>query len=131
MRILHLICVINWLVVGCKEQSNNNFAVSQDTIQNELNKSTLADNEKEKADQTTCNFENGTHAATVEYYNPKTQHKAKYELKVNVKDCKVIRINFPNGGWLDEDHIPQTQIDRTNEAMLTDDKGRQWKVHLN
>ena len=87
MRILPLICIINWLVAGCKEPSNSNFAVSQDTIRNKLNKSSLADNEKDKVDQMTCDFENGIHSATADYDNPKTGHTAKYELIVHVKDC--------------------------------------------
>lgn len=130
MRILPLICIVNWLVAGCKEPSNSNFAVPQGTIRNEPDKSSLTDNEKDKVGQTTCDFENGIHAATADYFNPKTGHIAKYELEVRVKDCKVIRIDFPNGGWLDEGHIPQAPINKTKEAVLIDDKGRQWKIHL-
>jgi hypothetical protein len=128
MRILILLLITIWLTLGCREPSNSSFVVPNDATP--YNPNTPSAIEKERADETNCDFENGTHSATVDYYNPKTRHTAIYELKVHVKDCKIVQIDFPNGGWLDEDHIPQTQINRNREAMLTDDKGRQWKIHL-
>ena len=129
MRILILLLITTWLVLGCRDSSNSSVVVRQDTVQYEPNAPTVAGNEKE-AVETNCDIKDGSHSATVDYYNPKTGHTAKYELVVHVEDCKIVQIDFPNGGWLDEDHIPRAQINSDKEAVLRDDKGRQWKIHL-
>ncbi len=137
MRTLILFLLTTWLIFGCREPSKSSSVASQDTAQHKPNTSSVDGNEnelniaKEEAGRKNCGFKDGTHSAAVDYFNPKTNHTAKYGLKVHVKDCKIIQIDFPNGGWLDEDHIPQTQINENKEAVLKDDKGRQWKVHLN
>lgn len=137
MRILTLLLITTWLALGCGESSNSSTAVELDTAQYAPNISTETGNEievridtKEEAKKTGCNFKDGTHSATVDYYNPQTGHTAKYELEVHVEDCKVVQIDFPNGGWLDEDHIPATEINEAGDAALKDDKGRAWKIRL-
>jgi hypothetical protein len=131
MRKLILFLLTTWLIFGCKEPSKRSSVTSQDTAQHKTNTENELNIAKEVVGETNCGFKDGTHSAAVDYFNPKTNHTAKYDLKVHVKDCKIIQIDFPNGGWLDEDHIPQTQINENKEAVLKDDKGRQWKVHLN
>jgi hypothetical protein len=137
MRILILLLMTAGLAIGCREPSNNIGTVLHDTTQYEPKASTeigydieIKIDKKEETEETGCEFEDGTHAATVNYYNPQTGHTAKYELEVQVEDCKVVQIDFPNGGWLDEDHIPATEINDTGDAALKDDKGRDWKIHL-
>jgi hypothetical protein len=138
MRILILLLITTGLAIGCREPSNNIDAVHQDTTQYEAKPSAeighyieiKIDTEK-KSKEKTCGFTDGTHSATADYYNPKTDHTAKYyDLQVRVKDCKVVQIDFPNGGWLDESHIPATEINDNGDATLKDDKGRTWKIHL-
>jgi major membrane immunogen (membrane-anchored lipoprotein) len=126
MRILVLTLIITWLLSTCGTSSNKSHVVSNNSAQYELN--TIID--KKEASNTNCGFKDGTYFASADYHNPKTKHTAKYELQVHVKDCKVVQIDFPNGGWLDEDHIPATQINESKEAVLKDDKGRQWKIRL-
>jgi hypothetical protein len=136
MRTLILLLLTTWVIFGCKESSKSSSVATQDTAQHKPNTSSVDGNEnelniaQEEAGETNCGFKDGTHPAAVTYYNPKTKHTAQYDLKVHVKHCTIIRIDFPNGGWLDEKHIPQTQINE-KEAVLKDDKGRQWKIHLN
>ena len=131
MRVLILLIATSWLITACREPSNNRSAANRDTTPYTPKSPFVSAIEKGEAEETDCDQNDGLHDASVDYYNPKTGHTARYELKVHVKDCKVIRIDFPKGGWLDEDHIAPTPINKTNEAVLTDDKGRQWKVHLN
>jgi len=130
MRIA-LLFITAWLAFGCRDPSNGSSIVTNDTAHYEAQNPFVADYEKEEASDTNCDFENGIHSAIVDYNNPKTGHTARYELEVHVKDCKIVQIDFPNGGWLDEDHIQPTQINKNREAVLKDDKGRQWKIHLN
>lgn len=80
--------------------------------------------------ETSCLYLDGKHDATVKYHNPKTGHIATYDLKVHVLNCQVIRIDFDNGGWLDEDHIKAKRISDDGEVTLQDEKGRTWNVRL-
>lgn len=137
MRLLILLLITTGLAIGCREPSNNIAPVHQDTIQYQSKPSAEFGNDieikidkEEETEETSCEFKDGTHAATVNYYNPKTGHTAKYELKVHVKDCKVVQIDFPNGGWLDESHITAAEINDNRDAALKDDKGRDWEIHL-
>lgn len=77
-----------------------------------------------------CGFEDGTHSASVDYLNYKTGYSNTYELEVVVKDCQVVEIDFPKGGWLDGDHIDPTDIDDSGDASIIDDKGRSFDVHI-
>lgn len=77
-----------------------------------------------------CTFEDGSHEATVNYYNPNTGYSAEYSLSVEVEDCQVIRIDFPKGGWLDEDHIRPGEIDEDGNATIEDDQERIWEIHI-
>ena len=77
-----------------------------------------------------CGLEDGTHSATVSYFNPDTDYSATYSLQVEVEDCQVIQIDFPNGGYLDNDHIDPTDIDEDGDASVEDDRGRNFEVHI-
>jgi len=97
-----------------------------------------AEKEKENNFQTTennptnneCNFEDGFYEATVNYYNPKTSHTATYTLDVDVVDCQVVQINFPNGGHLDEDHITAADIDNEGYAIVEGEEGKTYDIQI-
>lgn len=91
----------------------------------------VRDNELFSVNDTSgCDIVDGTHTAHVHYYNPRTAFGAVYTLDVEVKDGKVIQINFPNGGWLDDSHVLPTQVDVNGKAILADDSGRVYKIHI-
>lgn len=89
------------------------------------------DSDEEDESGSDCGYEDGTHSATVDYYNPETGHSATYDLEVEVQDCEVTQINFPKGGWMDEDHIDPAALDEDGNANVEDDRGRSWDIHLN
>lgn len=70
------------------------------------------------------------HTAIVNYYNPTTDYSAEYTLEVEVEDCYVIKIEFPKGGWLDEDHIDPGEMDEDGHVSITDDTDRAWEIQL-
>lgn len=78
-----------------------------------------------------CNFEDGTYSATVDYYNPETGYSATYDLDVEVQDCQVIQINFPNDGYLDEDHITAGDIDEDGNASVDGENGKTYEIQIN
>lgn len=77
-----------------------------------------------------CIYENGIHSATVDYFNPDTGHSNTYVLDIEVEDCRVIQINFPNGGWLDETHLSPEELDENGDASIVDDRGRTFDIHI-
>jgi hypothetical protein len=77
-----------------------------------------------------CKFEDGTYSATVDYINPSTGYSQTYSLDVEVVDCQVVQIDFPNGGWLDESHISAADIDENGDASVDGEEGKTYQVHI-
>ncbi|MGG5210891.1 hypothetical protein ACQWU4_18375 [Chryseobacterium sp. MIQD13] len=79
---------------------------------------------------------NGTLPATVRYYNPETGYSNTYTLDVDVNNGEVERINFPKGGWLDDDVHPiesrlsSEELDENGTATLKDSDGRTFEVEI-
>lgn len=86
--------------------------------------------EETSGSDSACGIEDGTHLATVNYFNPDTNYSATYSLQVEVEDCEVIQIDFPNGGYLDNDHIDPSEIDEDGNASVEDDQGRSFEVNI-
>ncbi|MEY2702975.1 MAG: hypothetical protein RLY43_1613 [Bacteroidota bacterium] len=93
-----------------------------------------SENDKEVAMETynynDCNYEDGVYTATVNYYNPETDYSSTYTLDVEVANCEVIQINFPNDGYLDESSISNTTIDENGNAFIDGEDGKTYEVHL-
>ena len=77
-----------------------------------------------------CKFEDGTYSATVDYNNPETGYSATYTLDVEVQDCQVVQINFPNDGYLDEDHISYADIDEDGNASVDGEDGKTYEIQI-
>lgn len=75
-------------------------------------------------------FEDGVYCADVEYYNPNTDEKSAYTLPVEVKDFRLIKIYWKNGGWLDESHFEPEDISE-GTAEISSDKGYEYRIKLN
>lgn len=74
------------------------------------------------------NFPDNKYCANVQYNNPRTGTHSTYRLTVNVADNKVIQLDFPNGGVLDEDHFNAPVLNEEGEASFTNDKGYEYEV---
>lgn len=75
-------------------------------------------------------FSDGEWCADVEYYNPSTGTRNTYTLDVEVEGGELIRIDWPNGGWLDESHFVAEDIS-SGECSFTSDRGYEYTVTLN
>lgn len=84
-----------------------------------------SDNDSEDSED----IEDGTHTATVDYYNPKTGYSKTYTLDVDVEDGQVSEIDFPNGGYLDDSRISSDNIEDGN-CTVEDDEDRTYDVQL-
>ncbi len=78
-----------------------------------------------------CKFKNDTYSATVKYHNPATNYSATYNLDVEVKDCEVVQINFPNDGYLDDDHISSAPLDENGLANVYGEEGKTYDIEIN
>jgi hypothetical protein len=77
-----------------------------------------------------CGLDDGTYSATVGYNNSKTGYSATYTLDVDVEDCQVVQINFPNDGYLDADHIPAADIDEDGNANVDGEDGKTYEIQI-
>ena len=116
MNAITILLLISFSLASCHYKSAN-----------ELEEETEERSEEAEND---CKYEDGTHSATVDYFNPETGHIATYDLEVEVEDCEVTQINFPKGGWMDDDHIAPTALNEDGKATIEDDQGRTWEIQL-
>jgi hypothetical protein len=77
-----------------------------------------------------CVVEDGTYSATVDYYNPETGYSQTYSLDVEVESCEVVQIDFPNGGWLDSDHISPAELDDNGRCTVDGEEGRSYDIQI-
>lgn len=75
-------------------------------------------------------YKDGIYTATVDYYNPNTVYYATYTLDVEVVDGQVVQINFPKGGWLDEDHIIPGYLDEDGSCTISAYDGMTYEIHI-
>ena len=74
--------------------------------------------------------EDGTHSAMVYYNNPQTGYSATYTLDVEVEDGQVVQIDFPNGGYIDSDHITPEALNSDGECTIYGDDGKTYVIHI-
>ncbi|HEY5326505.1 MAG TPA: hypothetical protein VIJ27_05860, partial [Mucilaginibacter sp.] len=55
---------------------------------------------------------------------------ATYSLDVEVEEGQVIQIDFPNDGYLDEDHISAADLDDEGNAHVEGEDGKTYDVHI-
>lgn len=87
---------------------------------------TQADEEQDENEK----YPDDTYCAEVEYYNPNTGTHSSYTLTVEVESNEITQINFPNGGWLDNDHFSSVELEEDGTASFTSDKGYDYEITI-
>lgn len=59
----------------------------------------------------------GTYCAEIDYYYYKTGTESTYTLKVEIEDNELVKIYWPNGGWLDSSHYNPPDISDGNASF--------------
>ena len=80
-----------------------------------------------------CNtdkYPDGTYCAEINYYNPNTGTSSNYNLNIEIEERELIKILWPNGGWLDEDHFSDVIINNGGYAKFTSDKGYEYTIYI-
>lgn len=70
----------------------------------------------------------GNHVAEVDYYNPNTGTRSKYTLFVEVQNNELLRIFWPNGGYLDDFEF--VEFDSGGYCSFTTDKEYEYNVQI-
>ncbi len=110
-----------------KKRSDNSSSYSNSSDYEDENNDESDGTSEYKSD---CKFEDGTYSATVDYNNPETGYSATYTLDVDVQDCQVVQINFPNDGYLNEDHISYADIDEDGTATVYGEDGKTYEIQI-
>lgn len=140
---LSLSLILSLLLFSCspktKSQSENNDASNSSVntyvgeVDNEDVSTGYVEDETNIETNTSssgCNLDDGTYSATVGYNNSETGYSATYTLDVDVEDCQVVQINFPNDGYLDEDHILAADIDEDGNANVDGEDGKTYDIQI-
>lgn len=124
-----ILIILSLIIISCSNQANkkNEPNSSNDHQKSSTKNSSSNDDEN---DENSCKLTDGTYSATVDYNNPETGYSQTYTLEVDVEDCQVVQINFPKGGWLDEDHIDAAEIDEDGNASVSGENGKTYEVHI-
>jgi hypothetical protein len=133
---LSLLLILSLLLFSCssktKSDSENNEVLNSSITTDDENDSENIDNETniETNSSSGCGLDDGTYSATVGYNNSETGYSATYTLDVDVEDCQVIQINFPNDGYLDQDHISAADIDEDGNANVDGEDGKTYEIQI-
>jgi hypothetical protein len=133
---LSLLLILSLLIFSClsktKSDSENNEVLNSSITTDDENDSENIDNETniETNSSSGCGLDDGTYSATVGYNNSETGYSATYTLDVDVEDCQVVQINFPNDGYLDQDHITAADIDEYGNANVDGDDGKTYEIQI-
>lgn len=55
-------------------------------------------------------YSDGTYCAELEYYYSETGTRSTYTLEVEIESNELVKIYWPNGGWLDDSHFDTPDI---------------------
>jgi hypothetical protein len=126
------------LITSCNSKSevntddNNSYSTEQnsyDAVISEPEEYNIDDSDSEDSDSG-CKYEDGIYSATVDYNNSETGYSATYNLDVEVRDCQIVQINFPNDGYLDEDHISYADIEEDGSTSVTGEDGKTYEIQI-
>lgn len=80
-------------------------------------------------DENNDGYPDGTYCASVEYYYSETGTQSTYTLKVDIEDNELVKIYWPNGGWLDNSHFTPPDIS-DGTVTFTSDRGVDYTIHI-
>ncbi|MEX6691025.1 hypothetical protein QTN47_26185 [Danxiaibacter flavus] len=123
-HLFRLLLVVVVVSTGCKSKESTSAKHIETVVvwSNQEDESTAHD-------EKLSDYADGIWCADVEYYNPNTGTRHTYELNVEVENGQLIRINWPNGGWLDESHFISEDIG-DGECSFISDKGYHYQITL-
>jgi flagellar biosynthesis GTPase FlhF len=74
-------------------------------------------------------YSDGSYCAEVQYYYSETGTRTNYTLLVEINNNELVKIHWPNGGWLDNSHFSPPNI-TNGYAQFTSDRGVDYTVKI-
>ena len=130
-KLIKLIFII-LLAIGCKSKkhevpSAHDSPTPQTTTESISNEKQTFSSQPVQDDEQSY-YADGDYCATVRYSNPNTGTRSIYILNVEVEDGKLVKIHWPNGGWLDDSHFDPPHINESGFTTFTADNGYEYDV---
>jgi hypothetical protein len=120
---LFIFLIIIFTINSCK----NNSETSSDS--NTYESTSNSENLDEDAYDEIDGYKDGDYCAEIDYYYNKTGTSSRYTLKVEIESNELVKIYWPNGGWLDNSHFNPPDIS-DGEARFESDQGVEYKVRI-
>jgi len=127
MRNLLFIFLYAVTIFSCNNKSENSTLQEKTFSKLDSAKSKYSSNINQVSEE---NFPDDTYCAEVEYHNPNTGTTSTYTLTVNVESNEIVKINFPNGGWMDSDHFSGAELEEDGTANFTSNKGYEYVITI-
>lgn len=130
-RLLTISLVLFFCACSSGTSNNNNedsFSTSSDIEESSIEEDSEGISDEDT--ETVRTFDDGTYTATVNYFNPNTGTQSTYSLDVEVVDNYVVQINFPNGGWLDDDHMTPAELDEDGFCTIETEDGLTYEIQI-
>lgn len=102
------------ILIGCKDNSDFQPDTKDKSLSN-------IDN--------TNGYNDGIYCAKVSFYYSKTGSNSLYTLKVEIENNELVKIYWPNGGWLDNTHFNPPCI-RDGNTTFVSDRGVELTVKI-
>lgn len=77
----------------------------------------------------TDGYKDGSYCAEVDYYYSETGTKSTYTLLVDIENNELVKIYWPNSGWLDNSHFSSPNI-QSGQADFTSDRGVEYSIKI-
>lgn len=132
-HIITLLLISGFVItLSCSEKKDETVSSTPHSTYEEPDASTIEEDDSEESpvEDSDCKYDDGIYSASVDYYNPETGYSSTYNLDVEVQDCQIVQINFPNDGYLDDDHISYADIDDNGEATVVGEGGKTYSITI-
>ena len=127
MRLLLFILIFILSLSSCKNKSDRISIQEKSHSKPDSKSSSFSSNDNEESEK---KYPDDTYCAEVEYHNPNTGTSSSYTLTVEVESNEIVKINFPNGGWMDSDHFSGAELEEDGTANFKSDKGYDYNVTI-
>ena len=129
MRVQLFILFLFLTIASCNDRTHNEDSEASYSPSS-TESSYSSDNQDDEEQDENGKYPDDTYCAEVEYYNPNAGTHSSYALTVEVESNEITQINFPNGGWLDNDHFNNAELEKDGTASFTSGKGYDYEITI-
>jgi len=119
MNKLSIFIFLVFLIISCKSDQKSGEALDS-----------YDPNLSYDSDDSGSNYNDGEYCATIEYYNAETSNSSTYTLNVHVENGKLMQIDWPNGGWLDDTHFDPPDVDDDGTCSFSTYEGKNYEIQI-